>query len=219
MPRKTDFKTMSKIELAAAQGVSTQTLDQWLNRGMPYVAKPGEGSRTYQLDPSAVLRWRLDYERAPAEAVTDATDLNEAKPRKAVAEARPAKMAADREAGRLLAREDVDQAVIGAFSRVRPRLALGCGLGRHLGRQRQEPRPLPPSGQPVAPHRAGLSRCSTSGGFAGFAEVATGRLDRPGGVLPAVSVSSGGERGAVWAGAGDTERPGYQREKGGYSGG
>ncbi len=52
----------------------------------------------------------------------DETDMDEAKRRKAVAEARLAEMAADREAGRLLVREDVDAAVIGSFARVRSRL-------------------------------------------------------------------------------------------------
>lgn len=122
MPRKTDFKTLSKIDLAAALGVSTQTLDQWLGRGMPYVSKPGAGSRSYSFDLSEVLRWRLDYERAKMDAETDETDLDEAKRRRAVAEARIAEMQADREAGQLLLREDVDAAVVGAFARVRARL-------------------------------------------------------------------------------------------------
>lgn len=122
MPRKTDFKTLSKIDLAAALGVSTQTLDQWLGRGMPYVSRPGAGSRAYRFDLSEVLRWRIDYERAQAEAGTDETDLDEAKRRRAVAEARIAEMQADREAGRLLPREDVDAAMVGAFARVRSRL-------------------------------------------------------------------------------------------------
>lgn len=52
----------------------------------------------------------------------DETDMDEAKRRKAVAEAKIAEMAADREAGKLLAREDVDAAVVGAFARVRARL-------------------------------------------------------------------------------------------------
>jgi len=122
MPRKTYFTTLSKIDLAAALGVSTQTLDQWLGRGMPYVSKPGTGSRSYQFNLSDVLRWRLDYEREQIDADTDETDIEEAKRRRAVAEARIAEMQADREAGRLLAREDVDAAVVGAFARVRARL-------------------------------------------------------------------------------------------------
>jgi phage terminase Nu1 subunit (DNA packaging protein) len=122
MARKTDFKTLSKTDLAAALDVSTQTLDQWLNRGMPFVSKPGTGSRSYEFDLSAVLRWRLDYERAQADAATDGTDIEEAKRRRAVAEARLAEMAADREEGQLLARADVDAAVTGAFARVRARL-------------------------------------------------------------------------------------------------
>ena len=122
MPRKTDFQRLSKIDLAAALGVSTQTLDQWLGRGMPFASKPGTGARAYAFDLSEVLRWRIDYERARADAASTETDLEEAKRRKAVADARLAEMQADREAGRLLAREDVDAAVIAAFSRVRARL-------------------------------------------------------------------------------------------------
>ena len=122
MPRKTDFKTLTKIELAAALDVSTQTLDAWLARGMPFERRPGAGARTYAFDLAAVLRWRLDYERAQAAAATDETDIDEAKRRRAVAEARLAEMAADREAGQLLAREDVDAAVIASFVRVRAKL-------------------------------------------------------------------------------------------------
>ena len=122
MPRKTDFTTLSKIDLAAALGVSTQTLDQWLGRGMPYVSKPGTGSRSYRFDLSAVVRWRLDYERAQADASTEETDLEEAKRRRAVADAKLAELTLGREEGRLLLREDVDAAVVGAFARVRARM-------------------------------------------------------------------------------------------------
>jgi len=52
----------------------------------------------------------------------DETGIDEAKRRKALAEARLAEFAVEREAGRMLAREDVDAAVIASFARVRTRL-------------------------------------------------------------------------------------------------
>ncbi len=66
--------------------------------------------------------WFLSTALAAIEPDAEETDMDEAKRRKAVAEAKLAEMAADREAGRLLAREDVDAAVLGAFARVRARL-------------------------------------------------------------------------------------------------
>lgn len=67
--------------------------------------------------------WFLATALAAMEPETgEVTDMDEAKRRKAVAEAKIAEMQADREAGKLLAREDVDAAVVGAFARVRSRL-------------------------------------------------------------------------------------------------
>ena len=122
MPRKTDFRKLTKGDLAAALDVSTQTIDQWLTRGMPYVSKPGAGSRFYEFELAAVLRWRLDYERAQQAAATDATDIDEAKRRKAVADATLAEMEVARKSGELVAVVDVDHAVTQAFARVRARM-------------------------------------------------------------------------------------------------
>ncbi len=68
--------------------------------------------------------WRLADVAAAVMGVIEAdeTGLDGAKRRRAVAEARLAEFAADREAGRVLPREDVDAAVVGAFARVRTRL-------------------------------------------------------------------------------------------------
>ena len=52
----------------------------------------------------------------------DETGFDEARRRKAVAEARLAEFAADLQAGRVLPRDDVDAAVVAAFARVRTRL-------------------------------------------------------------------------------------------------
>ncbi len=69
--------------------------------------------------------WRL-ADLAPmlthAGALDDGQSIEEARRRKMAAEARLAEMAAEKTAGRLLDRTDVDAAVMGAFARVRARL-------------------------------------------------------------------------------------------------
>lgn len=118
---KSDFEAMTKAELATALGVSVQTVTAWLQRGLPTVSRPGTSGRAYSFRLSDVVAWRVAQEAARHDTGAE-TDLEEAKRRKAVAEAELAEMQAAQQAGRLLAREDVDAAVIGAFARVRARL-------------------------------------------------------------------------------------------------
>lgn len=62
----------------------------------------------------------------------DEVSFDEARRRRAVAEAVLAEMEVERAAGRLLKREDVDAAVIGAFARVRARLLAVPGKAAPL---------------------------------------------------------------------------------------
>ncbi|MBY8974641.1 terminase small subunit [Rhodobacteraceae bacterium NNCM2] len=123
MARKTDNRLVSKTDLASIMGVATQTLDQWLNRGMPYVSKPGAGSgKAYVFDLGQVISWRLEYERSQLNAAGADVDLSEAKRRKAAAEATLAEMALAEAEGRLLKAEDVDAMVIGFVTVAKTRL-------------------------------------------------------------------------------------------------
>jgi phage terminase Nu1 subunit (DNA packaging protein) len=122
MATKHDFESLTKAATAAAFGVSVQALDGWLARGMPCVSKPGTGARAYRFSLPAVLRWRIDYERAQLEAATDETDLEEAKRRRAVAEAKLAEMEVATREGDLLRRDDVDMAVATSFAYCRAKL-------------------------------------------------------------------------------------------------
>lgn len=118
---KSDFEALTKAELATALGVSVQTVTAWLQRGLPTVSRPGTSDRSYRFRLADVVAWRVAQEAARHDAGAE-TDLEEAKRRKAVAEAELAEMQAAQQAGRLLAREAVDAAVVGAFARVRARL-------------------------------------------------------------------------------------------------
>ena len=100
-------------------GVSTPTIDRWIQAGLPYDDAPGRPGKSYQFDVPTVVIWRLERER---EAGASSGELRGLRARKLAADARLSEMAADREAGQLLARADVDAAVIGAFMRVRTRL-------------------------------------------------------------------------------------------------
>lgn len=64
----------------------------------------------------------IRYLREVAAGRSDSADINELKRRKLAAETRGAEIDLEERQSRLLRREDVDAAVVGAFSRVRQRL-------------------------------------------------------------------------------------------------
>jgi phage terminase Nu1 subunit (DNA packaging protein) len=114
-------KTMNKGELARAFGVSTTAIDNWLSRGCPFEAAPDRPGKAYRFSLPAVVQWRTERLTETAATAGDC-DLNEAKRRRAVAEAELAEIDLAERRRDLLPRSDVDAAVIGAFARVRARL-------------------------------------------------------------------------------------------------
>lgn len=114
--------SVNKAELARAFGVSTTAIDNWLSRGCPYVAAPDRPGKAYRFNLAAVVAWRIERMTETAATAGGDVDLAEAKRRRAVAEAELSELDLAERRGDLLAREDVDAAMTGAFARVRARL-------------------------------------------------------------------------------------------------
>lgn len=114
--------TINKAELARAFGVSTTAIDNWLSRGCPYVAAPDRPGKAYRFNLAAVVAWRIERLTETAATAGGDVDLAEAKRRRAVAEAELAELDLAERRGDLLARDDVDAAMTGAFARVRARM-------------------------------------------------------------------------------------------------
>lgn len=112
-------QTTNKAGLAKLFNVSTVTLDRWLQAGLPYEQAPGSAGKSYVFDVPAVIQWRIEREAGNNRRDDSADELRR---RKLAAEAEIAEMEAAQRAGRLLQRDEVDAAVIGAFARVRARL-------------------------------------------------------------------------------------------------
>lgn len=114
-------KIVSQADLAQIFGVTSATVRAWRRAGCPAESEGGSG-RPSTFNTADVIAWRL----AGAAKVQgdDDVSLVDARRRRAVAQAHLAEMDAARQSGKLLPREDVTAAVIGAFSRVRTRLLV-----------------------------------------------------------------------------------------------
>ncbi len=113
-------RKMNKAQLAKMLDITTQTLDRYIQAGLPFDSAPGRAGKSYVFDLAVVVGWLR--ERDTKNTRGDSGTVEDARKRKLEAEARLAEMAAEKAAGSLLERSDVDAAVIGAFSRVRARL-------------------------------------------------------------------------------------------------
>lgn len=51
--------TVTRSDLAQIMGVTPQTIDNWLAKGCPFVARPEGKNRTWQFDTAAVINWRV----------------------------------------------------------------------------------------------------------------------------------------------------------------
>lgn len=89
MPAKHDGKLVNQRQIAEINGVSAQTIRDWISSGLP-TRKGLKGERLYL--PSEVIRWREERaERVALDSVA-VTDIDEAKRRKMAAEAAMAEL-------------------------------------------------------------------------------------------------------------------------------
>lgn len=122
----TKSRTLNRSELAAFHGVTPPTVDSWIARGCPAVARGSKG-REWRFDSAAVIDWRL--RQAASDAATGlAADSGvmsreEADRRRAVANATVAEVEAHEALEAVVAREDVEVDVA-SFCQ-----ALHTGLG------------------------------------------------------------------------------------------
>lgn len=116
-------KRISKKELAALFQRDPRSITNYVHEGMP---RHPDG--TYP--PAACVAWLVDREREGARAGKGLNDLDLARQRKTLAEARKAELEAEELEGRMVDTDVVEQRVRALVERVAARLA---GLGRYRG--------------------------------------------------------------------------------------
>lgn len=128
-------RSVNRAELAELFGVSLPTVDSWLRDGCPFVQKGAKG-REWVLESATVHRWLV--ERAVGDVATacdgpaDAMTADDAKRRKAVADAVVAEIAADEALDAVVDRQEA-AADIAAFC-VALRAALSNACAKLAGR-------------------------------------------------------------------------------------
>lgn len=118
--REREGRKVTKPELAEILGITTQAVDQMMRRGCPMVRHGGRGHGGTLFDTAAVIAWR--EERAATMAKGPVVDLEEAKVRKAVADAEDAELKVAERRGELVSIDDVADLVEREYASVRSRL-------------------------------------------------------------------------------------------------
>lgn len=132
-------KLVNKAELAEICGVSLTSIDNWIRQGLPYVEK-GDLSSPWTFDTYQVIKWKTKKAPKPTKLATstdseepEAIDINEAKRRKAVAEAKLAELDLHLKQEKVILLEAVQMAVTEEFNRIRTRfLGLPAKLAPRL---------------------------------------------------------------------------------------
>ncbi len=92
------MRTLNRTELATFHGVSQPTVDEWIRRGCPAIARGNKG-KAWKFDSAAVINWRLEEAKIDAKAgISDPSGVmskEEADRRRAVALARSAEIEVD----------------------------------------------------------------------------------------------------------------------------
>lgn len=106
--------------MADFAGIAPTTLDAWVRRGCPAVARGGHG-RAWTFNSADVLAWREEDIRAQARGV-EASSMDELRRRKLEAEVELAELESAREQGLVAPVETFERAMSKAFGEVRGRL-------------------------------------------------------------------------------------------------
>lgn len=172
-------RIVNRSELAEAFGVALSTVDQWVQQGMPCVARPERrGGTGYKIDLGQVLEWHRDRERSNALGEMAKVDAAEAKRRKTAAEASLAELELSRRRGEVAAIDEVEAAWSAMVAAARARL-LGAGpkLGPILA---SETDPFTCQNAIDGAIHEALAELSTSGGIMGAASPPDGEpVGRP----------------------------------------
>ena len=97
---------VTRSGLAETFGVSTNTIDAWLRRGCPYLAKPKKRGGSWQFNTATVYQWRQEV--AAEEAIEHAPERLrvDARARREEIETAMAELELGKQAGQLLDREE-----------------------------------------------------------------------------------------------------------------
>lgn len=112
--------TVNRGEMADLAGIAPTTLDAWVRRGCPAVARGGHG-RPWAFNSADVFAWRLEDVRAQVKGV-GASSMEELHRRKLEAEVELAELESAREQGVVAPVEQFERAMSKAFGEVRSRL-------------------------------------------------------------------------------------------------
>lgn len=123
MPAKHDGKLVNQRQIAEINGVSAETIRNWISSGLP-TRKGPKGERLYL--PAEVIRWREERAERMALDSVAITDIEEAKRRKLAAEAAMAEIELSKARGEVVEIGLVGAEVGSALAACRARL-LGIG--------------------------------------------------------------------------------------------
>lgn len=125
MPAKKTGVEVNREELAETFGVSTNTITQWIKKGMPVVAHGGQG-KPWRFNTADVHAWHLDRIR---EQLTGAAGTyDDEKTRKMRIEADLAEIELRKARGEVVELEIVAEAVKSEYATVRARLGSLPGI-------------------------------------------------------------------------------------------
>ena len=113
---------MNRTQLAAIFGVAATTVDAWVGRGCPFIARPTERGKGWKFNTAAVSAWRESQAFDRALEDRSDVDLAEARRRKAVADAELVELDLAERRGELLPVADSEAALIALASGVQRRL-------------------------------------------------------------------------------------------------
>ena len=114
--------SVNRSGLADILGVSLPTVDSYLKRGMPFVARGCKGQE-WAFNTRDVIDWlrAQDVEQAVADRPAS-PDIEAARLRKTMAEAELAELELAKQRGQYFSRDVIDRLVVGAFTIVRTTL-------------------------------------------------------------------------------------------------
>lgn len=144
MTKSFDARKCSSIQASKCLGIDRNTLAKWIEAGAPFVEQ-ASGNKPWVLSVPDLIKWKMELEKAKAveaalkkitpEGMVDSADdmghpgmitIDEAKRRKAVADAVIREIQLDKEAASVVPIEDVTDLIAREYSAVREGI-LGIG--------------------------------------------------------------------------------------------
>lgn len=112
-------RLVSQAELAMIMGCNTLTIKAWVNKGMPCVKKSTGPGKVSQYNTADCIRWREKLMAQQALGDNRSMEMDEAKRRKAAAEAASAEIDLEVKRGALVSVDEVGAVVETEYSTIR----------------------------------------------------------------------------------------------------